>query len=44
MTDEEYKEKLEEEKFESEALDEWAMIDDPSFSFNDVEKLHEDEV
>ena len=44
MTDEEYKEKLEEEKFISESLDEWAMLDGSSFSFNDVEKLHEDEV
>ena len=41
MTDEE---KMENEKFESEVLDEWAMIDDDSFTFADVEKLHEDEV
>lgn len=41
MTEEE---KYEEEKFMSEVLDEWAMIDDPNVTYNDVEKLHEDEV
>lgn len=41
MTEEE---KYEEEKFNSEVLDEWALLDDPSFTYNDVEKLHEDEV
>lgn len=34
----------EEEKYMSECLDEWAMIDDPNFTFSDVEKYHDDEV
>lgn len=34
----------EKEKFETEALDEWAMIDDPEVTYNEVEKWHEDEV
>lgn len=41
MTDEE---KMENEKFESEALDEWAMINDENYTFSDIEKLHEEEL
>ena len=33
-----------EEKFNSEVLDEWALIDDPEVTYNEVEKWHEDEV
>ena len=41
MTEEE---KYEEEERMSNILDEWALIDNPEVTYNEVEKWHEDEV
>ena len=33
-----------EEKYMSECLDEWVMIDDPDVSYKEVEEWHKDKV